>query len=294
MFDDENKKLTINAIRRNSGDVTAFAAAVQRVIWDSPTLTHVRIDGRTTIVVAVLPMLPAIAGLRDLCIFVSHPMWRVDIVTVRHLEALTGLRALNISFDNRFRVKDGSDVSAVEALGRSLRALTGLQELRIRDAPRDRIAVVIAPSLIALTALRVLNLCGNSIRADGAAPLAASLTALTALQELDLSDNGIQKEGIAPIAASLTALTALQELDLGDNLIQAVGAAALAASLPALTALRKLDLGGTYIGAQGVAALVPSLLALTALRELRLGGDVALSAPLASLSGLTNLTVVFA
>jgi Leucine-rich repeat (LRR) protein len=160
------------------------------------------------------------------------------------LSASTSVLAMNP--DGMAAEQEGATQRAGD-VGVRLAALDTLRWLDVQSAMLYRDAVAaFAPHLAKLTALKHLNLAGNTLgqHAGNAAALANALTALTALTHLDASDGVLHDGDVAThIAPALACLTRLRDLGLGRNRIRAHGATVLAwAVRHGLTALTSLSL----------------------------------------------------
>lgn len=157
--------------------------------------------------------------------------------------------------------------------------------------------VALAGSITALTALKTLDLSGNSMTDVGVQVLASSLDHHLQLQAaaheeglqahgaesrlpcfmhlecLSFCRGSIGTKGIMALAHHLTGFVRLRQLFLGYNEVADRGAMSLALSLPHLVSLQHLGLGHTRVGDKGLEALAPSLTGLTALQILKLGGN---------------------
>ena len=221
---------------------------------------------------------------------------------------------------------DSSGISSVGAksISEILRSKTCLTELHLNNSETengfgDGGATILAASLIFLTALRKLQLQGNSICDLGATTLASALKNLTLLQLLSLNENKLGPSGVkamasvlalpklsvldiscnnlgdtgAVIAASALAGLALSELDIGHNGITDPGASALALCLAGLTSLQNLNIGGNDFGVAGVQQMAWALPRLRILETLSLEciflGDSGLEMLASTLVSLTSL-----
>ena len=205
------------------------------------------------------------------------------------LSRLTGLTFLHLGSSN------GMDIDDAQALADSLRQLTRLKQLRLRESSIGAAAATtVLPSVALLTGLEVLDLVRNDFSSVGAEALERALRRLPRLTELRLGACLINAAGAAALASPLALLAALTMLDLEDNEIGEVGAHALAPALRPLTRLKELRLHRGAVGDNGAAALAPTLVLLTALEVLLLSSNSLSSAGVAalapSLHHLTRLT----
>lgn len=154
--------------------------------------------------------------------------------------------------------------------------------------------------------LRVVNLSGSALGADGVHGLATALlyarapleevylsrvlardsqhdnwapalralgvtvacSAGTSLRALSLAGNLIADRACAELAALLDAAAELEQLDISENSISDVGAAALALALTSHLGIRELSVGGNAFECHGVAAILSALPNTEVLQEL--------------------------
>ncbi|XP_062030740.1 leucine-rich repeat-containing protein 45 isoform X3 [Lepus europaeus] len=167
-------------------------------------------------------------------------------------------------------------VDSCRALGKLLRAEAQLTELVLSDCMlSEEGAALLLRGLCANTAVRLLDLKGNNLRASGAEALGRLLRQNKSIQSLTLEWNslGAWEDAFAAFCGGLAANEALRQLDLRNNQISHQGAEQLALALKGNTTLQQLDLRWNNIGLLGGRALVSCFPSNRSLRRLDLAGN---------------------
>lgn len=132
----------------------------------------------------------------------------------------------------------------------------------------------LAPNLIALPAVRSVNLSCNKLASYGATALGALVATWTCVEELDVSGNGVPEAGVVALLEGLAkrSLGTVKALDLSFNSIQKRdwAGADIAALVSRFRGLHSLDVGFNQVRTAGCAALSGPLGRLPHLRRLGL------------------------
>lgn len=210
---------------------------------------------------------------------------------VAALPCMASLRELNLWFA-QFPVKaPWGDVGV--AMAASIASLTTLTGLSLNDCrmPADDVGAF-AGCWQPLSGMRELRLARNMFGADRVSAKLGQLGFCSALEVLDLQDNGLRAAALQALAPVLWRLKRLRHLELSMNMLEVPGACMLAVALrqdvpgaglvgdgmggkfaprgPA--GLQFLGLGYCGVQPEGLEALAPVLLRLTALKELNVAG----------------------
>lgn len=167
-------------------------------------------------------------------------------------------------------------VDSCRALGKLLRAEALLTELVLSDCMlSEEGAALLLRGLCANTAVRLLDLKGNNLRAGGAEALGRLLRQNKSIQSLTLEWNslGAWEDAFAAFCGGLAANEALLQLDLRNNQVSHQGAEQLALALKGNATLQQLDLRWNNIGLLGGRALVSCFPSNRSLRRLDLAGN---------------------
>lgn len=153
----------------------------------------------------------------------------------------------------------------------------------------------LAPNLIALPAVRSVNLSCNKLASYGATALGALVATWGCVENLDISGNGVAEGGVVALLEGLAkhSLGSVKALDLSFNSIRKRdwAGADIAALVSRFRGLQSLDVGFNQIHTAGCAALSGALVRLPHLRRLGLyHAGIGESAARLMLAGLAKLS----
>ncbi|XP_004639523.2 leucine-rich repeat-containing protein 45 [Octodon degus] len=167
-------------------------------------------------------------------------------------------------------------VDTCKALGKLLQNQTVWTELVLSDCMlSEEGATMLLQGLCVNTVMRLLDLKGNNLRAEGAEALGKFLRQNQSIQSLTLEWNnlGTWEEAFTTFCRGLAVNSTLRHLDLRNNQISHKGAEELALALQGNTTLQQLDLRWNNIGLLGGRSLVNCLPSNRTLWRLDLAGN---------------------
>ena len=132
----------------------------------------------------------------------------------------------------------------------------------------------ITKAVITSPTLKVLNLWGCGITAQGAVAISDMMTAL---EELIISNNNLSDDGAKQLSVGLSKTNTLRELYINDNNIGSQGTVAIAHALTLNTSLEILNLTNNFIDEVGAIAIAEVIMENKTLIELLLYGDYTLN-----------------
>jgi Ran GTPase-activating protein (RanGAP) involved in mRNA processing and transport len=193
---------------------------------------------------AVVKLLQRNAALKEL--FLSDTEIDIDVLVALAAVLLVNnqsLRALDVSNPRTLTLQEEHTVH----FGRMLRTNTGLSEVHLgKHRMRDAGVRQLVSYLLENKTLRILDLRGNEIGADGATSIAMLLKNDCQITELNLSNNRIGEmdntTGAAAIAASLLENRMLSHLDLNHNGLCGEALQALASAIDENSTLESIAL----------------------------------------------------